>query len=402
VVQTHANHVAALTALAQIPGVRPGDVHLLFLPLAHSFGRLEAYMAVHRGLVTAFAQGLDTLADDLQQVRPDFIFAVPRVFEKAHGRIAASVAAASRPRRWLFARALGVGREVSRRRQAGRPIPPGLALARRVADRLVLARVRRAFGGRLRFAVSGGAALSPQIAEFFHAVGILIVEGYGLTESCPVLTFNRIDDFKFGSVGQPIPGVELRIAPDGEILARGPSIATRGYFKRPEDTARAFDAEGWLRTGDVGRLDDEGFLHLTDRKKDLIVTSGGVNIAPQLVEQLLRRDALVADAMVYGDRRPYPTALIALNREELTRFARERGVLVTDYAQLARHPRVTARVQAAVEAANAQLQSYARIKKFAVIPEELTERGGELTPTQKVKRRVVAGKYRALLEELYA
>jgi long-chain acyl-CoA synthetase len=401
VIQTHANHMAALAALAQIPGVQPGDVHLLFLPLAHSFGRLEAFMAVHRGLVTAFAQSLDTLGDDLREVRPDFIFAVPRVFEKAHGRISATVAAGSRLRRWLFARALRVGREVSRRRQARQPIPGGLELARRAADRLVFASVRRAFGGRLRFAVSGGATLSPEIAEFFHAIGILIVEGYGLTESCPALTFNRIDDFKFGSVGQALPGVELRIAPDGEILARGPNIATGGYFKRPEDTARAFDAEGWLRTGDIGHLDDEGFLHLTDRKKDLIVTSGGINIAPQLVEQLLRRDAFVGDAMVYGDRRPYPTALIALDREEVARFARQRGLLVPEYAQLTRHPEVVARVKLAVDAANAQLQSYARIKRFAVIPGELTEAGGELTPTQKMKRTVVAAKYRTLLEALY-
>jgi long-chain acyl-CoA synthetase len=198
-----------------------------------------------------------------------------------------------------------------------------------------------------------------------------------------------------------MPGVELQILPDGEILARGPNIATRGYFKRPEDTAQVFGPDGWLRTGDVGHLDDEGFLYVTDRKKDLIVTSGGLNIAPQLVEQLLRRDAFIADAMVYGDRRPYPTALIALDAGELGRFARERGLLVSDYAQLAQHPEVVARVQVAVDAANGRLQSYAHIKRFAVMPGELTEAGGELTPTQKMKRKVVAAKYRALLESLY-
>lgn len=401
VVQTHANHLAALDALAQIPGVQPGDVHLLFLPLAHSFARVEAFMAVHRGLVTAFVESLDKLADDLREVRPDFIFAVPRVFEKAHARIAATVAAQPPLRRWLFARAMRVGREVSRLQQTKRPIPTGLGLARRAADRLVFSNVRRAFGGRLRFAVSGGAPLSREIAEFFHAVGILIVEGYGLTETCPVLTFNRIADFKFGSVGQAIPRVELQIAPDGEILARGPSIATRGYFRRPGDTTEAFGPDGWFRTGDIGHLDDEGFLYLTDRKKDLIVTSGGINIAPQFVEQLLRRDAFISDAMVYGDRHPYPTALIALNPEEVARFARQRGLLVPDYAQLTQHPQVMGRVNVAVEAANAQLQSYAQIKKFAVIAGELTEAGGELTPTQKMKRKVVAAKYRALLEGLY-
>jgi long-chain acyl-CoA synthetase len=401
VIQTHTNHMAALTSLAQIPGVRPGDVHLLFLPLAHAFARVEAFMAVHRGLVTAFAESLDKLGDDLREVRPDFIFAVPRVFEKAHARISAAVAAASPLRRWLFARAMRVGREASRLQQARQPIPTGLGLMRRVADRLVFSNVRRAFGGRLRFAVSGGAPLSREIAEFFHAIGILIVEGYGLTEACPALTFNRITDFKFGSVGQAIPGVELQIAPDGEILARGPNIATRGYFKRPADTAEVLGPDGWFRTGDIGHLDTEGFLYLTDRKKDLIVTSGGINIAPQFVEQLLRRDAFIGDAMIYGDRRPYPTALITLDPEELARFARQRGLLVPDYARLTQHPEVRARVQAAVEAVNAGLQSYAQIKKFAVIPGELTEASGELTPTQKMKRKVVAAKYRALLEGLY-
>jgi long-chain acyl-CoA synthetase len=401
VVQTHANHLATLASLAQIPGVQPGDVHLLFLPLAHSFARLEAFMAVHRGLVTAFAESLDTLADDLRAVRPHFVFAVPRVFEKAQARIAAT-AAGSPLRRWLFAGAMRVGRQVSRLEQAGRPIPTRLALARQLADRLVFSHVRRAFGGRLRFAVSGGAALARETAEFFHAAGILVVEGYGLTEACPVLTFNRLDRFRFGSVGQAIPGVELRIAPDGEVVARGPNLATRGYLQRPEETASAFGPDGWFRTGDIGRLDDAGFLYLTDRKKDLSVTSGGVNIAPQQIEQLLRQDALIAEAMVYADRRPYPTALVALDTGTLARFARQRGLLVTDVGQLARHPEVLARVQVAVEAANAHLQSYARIKRFAIIPGELTEAGGELTPTQKLKRRVVAAKYRDLLEALYS
>jgi long-chain acyl-CoA synthetase len=334
-------------------------------------------------------------------VRPDFIFAAPRVFEKAHARVVATVAAASRLRRWVFARAMHVGGRVSRLQQAKRPIPTGLRLAHRITEALVFDDVRGAFGGRLRFAVSGGAPLSREIAEFFHALGILIVEGYGLTEACPALTFNRIDDFKFGSVGRAIPGVELRIAPDGEILARGPNIAMRGYFKRPADTADVFGPDGWLRTGDVGHLDADNFLFVTDRKKDLIVTSGGINIAPQLVERLLRHDPFISDAMVYGDGRPHPIALLALNREAVMRYARERGVLVTDYTQLTQHPQITARAKAAVEAANAHLQPYAQIKKCAVIPAELTEAGGELTPTQKMKRKVVAVKYGALLEALY-
>jgi long-chain acyl-CoA synthetase len=401
VVQTHANHVASLRALAQIPGVSPGDVHLLFLPLAHSFARLEAFIGVHRRLVTAFAESLDALAANLVEVRPHFIFGVPRVFEKAQARILAGVEAASPVQKRIFAWAMAVGRAVSRLEQAKRPLPPALRAKRWTAHRLVFSKLHQAFGGRLRFAVSGGAPLEPEVAEFFHAAGLLIVEGYGLTEACPALSFNRIDHFKFGSVGQAIAGVELRIAADGEILARGPNVATRGYHGQPEATRETFDPDGWLHTGDIGRIDEDGFVSLTDRKKEIIVTSGGINIAPQHIENLLRRDAFISHAMVHGDRRPFPTALIAVDPPALARFARERGIVESDYARLSAHPDVIERVGRAVQAANAELASYARIKKFALVPADFTEEGGELTPTQKVKRKVVAEKYQALLDALY-
>jgi long-chain acyl-CoA synthetase len=401
VVQTHGNHAAALRALAQIPGVEPGDVHVLFLPLAHAFARLEAYLGVHRGLVTAFAESLERVADNLREVRPHFIFAVPRVFEKVHARIVGDVGAASAVRRSVFRWAMRVGARVSRLQQARQPLPRGLALQRTVAHRLVFAKLRDAFGGRLRFAVSGGAPLPREIAEFFHAAGILIVEGYGLTETCPVLTFNRLDAFRFGSVGQRLPGVELRLAADGEILARGPNVATRGYWRQPAASAEAFDPEGWFHTGDLGRIDGDGFLYITDRKKDLIVTSGGINLAPQHVENLLETEPFIGQAMVYGDRRPYPIALVTLDSGELVRFARERGILVGDPAALARHPAVVERVARIVDATNMQLPSYARIKKFAVLPAELSEGAGELTPTQKVRRRSVAAKYQATIDALY-
>lgn len=401
VVQTHGNHMATLEALARLPGIEPGDVHLLFLPLAHSFARAEAFLGVHRGLVTAFATGVETLRGDLLAVRPHFIFAVPRVFEKFHAAILAAVEAGSPPERRAFGWAMRVGLETSRRRRAGEPLTPGRWLRHRLADRLVLARLRRPLGGRLRFAVSGGAPLAKPLAEFFHAAGVLILEGYGLTEACPVLTVNRIDRFKFGSVGPPIHGVELRVGADGEILARGPNIAHRGYLNRPEATAEAFGADGWFRTGDIGQIDEDGFLYLTDRKKDLIVTSGGANIAPQHLENLLRSDPFISQALVYGDRRPYPTALIEVSAQELSRFARAHGILDGDYAQLVRHPTVVRRVGQIVEAKNAEVQSYARVKKFALVPAEFTEAAGEMTPTQKVKRRVVAARYAALLESLY-
>jgi long-chain acyl-CoA synthetase len=401
VIQTHANHLATLTALAQLPGVRAGDTHLLFLPLAHSFGRLEALMAIHRGLVTAFAENVERVAQDLGEVHPDFVFAVPRLFEKAQARVLASVASGSPGTGRLFAWSMDIGRRVSAREQARQPVPVALRVAYRLASRAVLSKITRAFGGRLRFAVSGGAPLAREIAEFFHAAGVVILEGYGLTETCPALTFNRLDNFRFGSVGQAIPGVELRIAPDGEILARGPNIATRGYLGKSRETAEAFQPGGWLATGDLGHLDDEGFLWITDRKKDLIVTSGGANIAPQPIERGLRADPIVNQAVVIGDRRPYPVALLTLDAGELRRFARDRGILVTDPELLLRHPEIVARVDGAVAAVNARLQSYARVKRFALLPGELTEDAGELTPTQKIRRRYVAEKYRAQIDALY-
>jgi long-chain acyl-CoA synthetase len=401
VVQTHGNHMATLAALSRIPGVQPGDVHLLFLPLAHSFARLEALLGVHRGLTTAFATSLETMRNDLLEIRPHFLFAVPRVFERLHAGILAGVDAGTWPERRAFAWALRVGFETSRRQRAGDEVPRHLRLRHRLADHLVLARLRQPLGGRLRFAVSGGAPLGRELAEFFHAAGLLILEGYGLTEACPVLTFNRLDRFKLGSVGPPIPGVELRIAADGEILARGPNLAHRGYLNRPEATAEAFGPDGWFRTGDIGWIDDDGFLYITDRKKDLLVTSGGFNIAPQHLENLLRSDPFISQALVYGDRRPYLTALIAVSSPELRRFARARGIRDADYGQLVRDPEVVSRVATIVEAKNAEVQSYARIKRFALVPAEFTEATGEVTPTQKVRRKAVAARYAALLESLY-
>ncbi len=400
VIQTHGNHMAALQSSAQCLKMEEGWVHLLFLPLAHSFGRLESFAGVHRGLTTAFAESIDKLRDNLPEVRPHFICSVPRVFEKVYAAALAKAQAGSPLKKKVFEWAIGVGKEVSRLTRAKQPVPRGLAIKYGIARKLVFDKMHAALGGRLRFASSGGAPLSREIAEFFHAAGILILEGYGLTETCPILTCNREDDFRFGSVGRAIPGVELKIAPDGEILARGPNIA-KGYFKRPDATAEVFLAGGWFATGDIGKLDPDGFLFITDRKKDLIVTAGGMNIAPQNIENLLKGDPFISQVMVHGDRRPYPVALITLNPEELIKFATAEGILNLNPAALARHPKVVERVSRIVEQRNTELQSYAKIKKFSILAEDFTVDNGFLTPTLKVKRKVISEAFAGVLDSLY-
>jgi long-chain acyl-CoA synthetase len=400
VMQTHGNHIAAQRNCETAAPCEEGWVHLLFLPLAHSFARLEAFLGVYRGLCTAFAENLEKVGDNLKEVRPHFICSVPRVFEKVYAKILAGVEAGPPLKKKIFRWAIGVGREVSRHQQRGQPLPPALKLKRGLAHKLVFSKLHAALGGRLQWAISGGAPLSREIAEFFHAAGILILEGYGLTETCPAGTFNRPTRFKFGSVGQPLDNVEIKIAADGEILIRGANVA-KGYLKQSEATAEVFEPSGWFHSGDIGRIDEDGFVFITDRKKDLIVTAGGMNIAPQNIENMLKADPFISQAMVYGDRKPYPVALITVNPEELTKFAREHGIVATDPAVIVKHPKVVDRIGRTVEEKNSQLQSYARIKKFAILPADFTQEGGELTPTLKVKRKVVSNKYLNAIEELY-
>jgi long-chain acyl-CoA synthetase len=400
VMQTHGNHVAAQRNSESAAPCEEGWVHLLFLPLAHSFARLESFLGVYRGLCTAFAENLEKVGDNLKEVRPHFICSVPRVFEKVYAKILAGVEAGPPTKKKIFNWAIGVGREVSRHQQRGQPLPPALKLKRALAHKLVFSKLHAALGGRLQWAISGGAPLSRDIAEFFHAAGILILEGYGLTETCPAATFNRPTRFKFGSVGQALDNVEVKIAADGEILIRGANVAT-GYLKQPEATAEVFEPSGWFHSGDIGRVDEDGFVFITDRKKDLIVTAGGMNIAPQNVENLLKADPFISQAMVYGDRKPYPVALITINPDELGKFARDHGIVASDPSVLVKHPKLVERVSRTVEEKNSQLQSYARIKKFTILPGDFTQEGGELTPTLKVKRKVVSNKYMGAIEELY-
>jgi long-chain acyl-CoA synthetase len=401
VLQTHGNHLASVDALIRTSLVREGDVDFFFLPLAHSFARLVEYFGVAVGSVTAFARSIDTLADDLGSAHPHVVPAVPRIYEKLYGRIQAAREAGGPLRRAIFDWAVGVGRARSACEQQGHPIPLLVQLQLVIAERLVFARIHQLLGGNVRYMVSGGAPLSREIAEFFHAIGILVLEGYGLTETTPILTANRPDRFRFGTVGVPLDCCEVRIAPDGEILARGANIAL-GYYRRPEATAESWDADGWFHTGDIGEFDADGFLRITDRKKDLIKTSGGKYVAPQKIENLLKLQPHVSQAVVIGDNRKYCVALITLDAEEVARWAAVQGLDATNAEALTGHPAVRELIEGEVAQVNRELASYESIKYFRILPHDLTVETGELTPSLKVKRKVVGERFRPQIEEMYA
>jgi long-chain acyl-CoA synthetase len=349
--------------------------------------------------VTAFARGIDTLAEDLASARPHLVPAVPRVYEKIYARIRAARDGGSALRRAVFDWAIGVGRERTRYLEAGQALPAILRAKDALAHRLVFSRIHELLGGNIRYLTSGGAPLAAEIAEFFHAAGLPILEGYGLTETTPSLTVNRPGRFRLGTVGLPLDCCEIRVASDGEILARGDNVA-QGYHGRPEATAEAWDAEGWFHTGDIGEVDAQGFLRITDRKKDLIKTSGGKYVAPQKIENLLKLEPHISQAVVIGDRQKYCVALVTLDAEAVGRWANGRGLGVAGEA-LAGHPAVRELIEGEVARVNDQLASFESIKSFRILPGELSVDGGELTPSLKVKRKVIAERYRREIEEMY-
>ena len=401
VVQTHGNHLATVEAALRTGLIREGDVDFFFLPLAHSFARLVEYLGIAAGTTTAFARSIDTLAEDMAAARPHLVPAVPRIYEKVYGRILAGRDAAPPVKRALFDWAVGVGRARSRCEQERRPVPLVTRLQAAIAHRLVFARIHQLLGGNIRYMTSGAAPLAREILEFFHAIGILILEGYGLTETTPSLTVNRPDRFKFGTVGLPLDCCEIRIAEDGEILARGDNVAN-GYYRRPEATAEAWDPQAWFHTGDIGEVDAEGFLRITDRKKDLIKTSGGKYVAPQKIENLLKMQPHVSQAVVIGDNRKYCVALITLDQEELARWLAGRGIKDVRPETAATDADVQALVQTEVDEVNRHLASFESIKYFRILPGDFSPESGELTPSLKVKRKVVAQRYGPLIEEMYA
>ena len=400
VMLSHHNFLANIVDVDQAIGITDRDTALSFLPLSHAFERTAVYLYLYKGATVVFAETIDTLGRDMQRVRPTVMTGVPRVYEKLRARIVAAVAAAPRIRQGLFAWAVGVGHAVATARLAGRA--PGVLTRAQIplADRLVLSKIRARTGGRLRFVVSGSAPLSREVAEFLYAVGLPVLEGYGLTETAPVLTTNPLGAARLGTVGTSLRSVELSIADDGEILARGPNVMV-GYYENPEATAASIQ-DGWFHTGDIGRIDADGYLSITDRKKEIIVTAGGKNVAPQPIEALVKRDSLVAEAMVVGDRRPYVAMLLVPDFSMLAPRLASAGLAWGSHAELVLREDVRAVFQPIVDEANDKLASYQQVKRFALVPAQFSVETGELTPTLKVKRRVVEARWTDVIDGMYA
>jgi len=400
VMLTHANLCSNIISSAQMLPIGPEDLLLSFLPLSHSFERMAGYYTCFScGATIAFAESVETVRDNMVEIRPTILTTVPRLFERIHSRVLKQVESSSPLRKKIFQWAIGVGRDYAKARRA-RKVPPVLAFKRGIADRLVYGKLRKKTGGRLRLFVSGGAALGKEFGEFFEAVGLKIIEGYGLTESSPVITVNPFEDYKFGSVGVPIKGVELKIANDGEILARGPNIM-KGYWNNPLSTTETIDEEGWLHTGDIGHLDAEGFLYITDRKKHLFVSSGGKNIAPQPIENLFLSSKYIEQFMLIGDRRMFLTALIVPDFDVLKEYADSHKIRYTDNAGLTTHPKINELIEKDIADIQKDLANYERVRKFTLLDRQFSIEDGELTPTQKVRRKIVEERYAHLIERMY-
>jgi len=400
VVLTHRNLLSNLVAVNAVVGIRGDDEPLSFLPLSHVFERVSLYLFLLLGCHVSFAESLQTVSRDLVRVRPTVMTGVPRVFEKFHHAVLDALASAPALRKALFHWAMRVAWAVAGAGLAGKRAPLWAVLQRPLADALVLRKIRARVGGRLRLMVSGSAPLAHTTGEFLFSVGLPISEAYGLTESSPGITANPPGKVRLGTVGIAIPGVEVRIADDGEVLARGPNIM-QGYFNRPEETAAAL-RDGWLHTGDIGHLDADGYLTITDRKKDLIVTSGGKNIAPAPIELRLKESPLVSEAVLVGDRRKFPAVLIIPDFVVLEEHLREKGAPSGSRDQLVARADVQAMFQAILDEINQHLAQFEKIKRFALLPKDMTIEGGELTPTLKIRRKIVEQHWAAVIEQLYA
>jgi len=400
VMLTHANFLSNLEACSDLFPIGPEDECLSFLPLSHVFERMAGYyFMLRQGAVIAYAESLDSVPANMTEVRPTIVISVPRLYEKMFARVMERVLAGPWLKKQLFFGALKAGRALFEQEMRGEPT--GVLLQKTVAivRKVVFAPLRAHLGGRLGFFVSGGAPLGRDIAEFFFAVGLPIYEGYGLTETSPVIAANNPRHVRLGTVGRPIPGTEVRIAEDGEILVRGPGVF-QGYWGQPEQSAEVF-VDGWFRTGDIGHVDADGFLAITDRKKDLIVTAGGKNVAPQILENLFKTDKFIANVMVYGDRKPFLTALIVPNFDNIEKYAREHRIDFLNHCDLVDHPQILGLIRERVDRHQANMPSFQRVKRFTLLSRDFSGSEGEVTPTLKIKRKVVAGHFQHVLEGMY-
>jgi long-chain acyl-CoA synthetase len=396
VMLTHNNLHSNVLATGKIIDVTEQDSSLTFLPLSHVLQRLADYLLFSRGCTIAYAHDLTTVAADLKVVRPTLAVSVPRLYEKVYNKVTDAAGLKGRIAHW----AVAAGNRWSEEKLAGREPALSSRMAHALADRLVFKKIRAGVGGRLRFFVSGGAPLEPAIGKFFYAAGILILEGYGLTETSPVTNLNTPESFKIGTVGRAVPGTEIRIDPDGEVLVRGPQVM-KGYYNLPEETAKAIEPDGWFHTGDIGEVDAEGFLRITDRKKDLIVTAGGKKVAPQPIENRLKTNPFVEQLVMIGDRRKFTALLVVPAFGQLEAWARQKGIVASDRAALIAHPEVQGMLEREILGGLDDLAGYERPKKLALLDEEFTVENGTLTPTQKVKRRVVQERFKHVIDAFY-
>ncbi len=400
VMLTHYNVISNVNAAHKCFEMTEKDLFLSFLPLCHIFERMAGYYTAFAcGATIAYAEGIEKISTNLLEVKPTVMTAVPRLFERMHSRIVRNVESQPEKKQKIFNWALEIGREYENLARSGDSIPISLTLKRKLADKLVYSKLRQKFGGRLRFFISGGAALSRNLGEFFKSVGIQIIEGYGLTESSPVLACNRLDDYKFGTVGKPFPGVEIKIAKDGEILAHGPNIM-KGYFKKKKETEEVLK-DGWLHTGDIGVFDAEGFLIITDRKKHLFKTSGGKYIAPTPIENMFLASKYIDQFILIGDRRMFLTALVVPDFEALKEYADAHRIPYNDEKELIEMKQIYDMMEKEFSKFQKRLANYERVRRFTLLEKPFAIETGEMTPSLKLKRKVIEERYRNLIEDMY-
>ena len=400
VMLTHSNLVSNLIDSSGHLSFGEHDIALSVLPLSHVFERQAMYMYLHQGMAVYFAESLQTIGPNLREVSPTVLVGVPRIFEKIYARIRERAAEAGKVSAAMLAWSVSVARDYAKHVIAHEPVPAFLKLKHWIAAKLVFSKWQWAFGGRMRLLVSGGAALPEDLSYIYTGAGIPIVQGYGLTETSPVITTSNIENIQPGTVGEAIPNVDIRIAEDGEIEVRGPNVM-QGYYNKPEETRAVFTSDGWFKTGDIGTLDKDGFLRITDRKKELFKTSGGKYISPQPIEQAIKGSRFVSQVVLIGAERKFPAALIVPVWEQLESYCKLKGIEVKSHSELCHHPRIVDLIQRQTDALTPNLAKYERIKKVALLENEFTIEGGELTPTLKVKRRVIDDKYRDVIEKLY-